>query len=92
MLDSLFGLFGGKSKSSHEIARDRLKVVLVHDRASISPEVMEKMREEILQVISKYMDVDRKSMDIGLETQDDAVAVVANIPIRNYRHPGKRRK
>lgn len=91
MLDSLFGLFGGKSKSSHEIARDRLKVVLVHDRASISPEVMEKMREEILQVISKYMDVDRKSMDIGLETQDDAVAVVANIPIRNYRHPGKRR-
>lgn len=50
------------------------------------------MREEILQVISKYMDVDRKSMDIGLETQDDAVAVVANIPIRNYRHPGKRRK
>ena len=88
MFDSLFGLFGGKSKSSHEIARDRLKV---HDRASISPEVMERMREEILQVISKYMDVDRKSMDIGLETQDDAVAVVANIPIRNYKHLGNRR-
>ena len=91
MFDSLFGLFGGKSKSSYEIARDRLKVVLVHDRASISPEVMERMREEILQVISKYMDVDRKSMDIGLETQDDAVAVVANIPIRNYKHLGNRR-
>ncbi|MDD6219005.1 MAG: cell division topological specificity factor MinE, partial [Selenomonadaceae bacterium] len=50
MLNILKSLFGGEKQSSRDIARDRLKVVLIHDHANITPEVMEHLREDIIQV------------------------------------------
>ena len=47
MLEALMKIFGKQEKSSQQIAHDRLKVVLIHDRASISPEVMDKKDMEI---------------------------------------------
>ena len=78
-------IFGGKSESSSEQAHKRLKFVLIHDRANVSPEVMEHIKNDIIKVISHYMEIDQKAMEISLENDQDAVALVANIPVNRVR-------
>ncbi|MBR6268503.1 MAG: cell division topological specificity factor MinE [Selenomonadaceae bacterium] len=86
MLDALMKIFGKNEKSSRQIAKDRLQVVLVHDRASISPKLMEQMQNEIIHVVSKYMEIDRRSVEISLADDTDSVALVANIPVNKMKH------
>lgn len=87
MLESLLKLFGGSTtKNSQQIAHDRLKLVLMHDRANISPEIMEKIKNDIMQVISRYIDIDQRGMDVSLEDDaSGAVALIANIPVNGMR-------
>lgn len=81
-----------RKKSSGDVAKDRLKLLLVSDRASCSPEMMEQIKNEIIQVISKYMDIDTEGLDIQItqtesETNNGSVpALFANIPIRDIKH------
>ena len=84
MLDSLLSMF--KKEKSGKVAKKRLQIVLIQDRASVSPEVMEKLRDDIIQVISKYMVINKSDMEISLENVEDSVALVANIPVQNMRH------
>lgn len=84
MLDSLLSMF--KKEKSGKVAKKRLQMVLIQDRASVSPEVMEKLRDDIIQVISKYMVINKIDMEISLENVEDSVALVANIPVQNMRH------
>ena len=86
MLDALMKIFGKSEKTSGQIAKERLRVVLIHDRASVSPELMEVIKNEIINVLSKYMDVQKKGIEISLANDDDSVALVANIPVNNMRH------
>ena len=55
-----------KKKNSGDIAKDRLKLLLVSDRANCSPEIMEKIKNDIIQVISKYMEIDAEGLDIQI--------------------------
>lgn len=93
MLLDLSKLFG-KSKSK-DVAKERLKLVLIHDRANVSPEFLEMVKGEIIKVITNYMDVDESALDIQLtrtksEDGDRTVpALVANIPIKNVKKSGK---
>lgn len=81
-----------RKKSSGEIAKDRLKLLLVSDRANCSPELMEQIKNDIIQVISKYMDIDAQGLDIQItETESDSdngkvPALFANIPIKDLKH------
>ena len=86
MLDNLVKKIFGKKEKSGQIAQDRLKVVLIHDRANVSPEVMENLKNDIIKVISNYMDINQKDMDISLENDDNSVALVANIPVNRMKH------
>ena len=88
MLDALMKIFG-KKEPAGKVARDRLKVVLIHDRASVSPEVMEHLKHDILEVVAKYLDIRPQEMNISLADDDDSVALVANIPVTSMRHGGK---
>lgn len=80
-----------KKKSSGSVAKDRLKLVLVSDRANCSPEIMEQMKNDIIKVISKYMEIDMDAMDIKISTTESdetgaaVPALFANIPIRDMR-------
>lgn len=80
-----------RKKSSGEVAKDRLKLLLVSDRANCSPELMEQIKNDIIQVISKYMDIDAQGLDIQItetesETGNGVVpALFANIPIKDLR-------
>ena len=85
MMEALMKIFG-KKEPSGKVARNRLKVVLVHDRINISPEIMENMRNDIVKVISKYVDIDMNAMEMSLANDDDSVALVANIPVSRMKH------
>ncbi|NLK88407.1 MAG: cell division topological specificity factor MinE, partial [Clostridiaceae bacterium] len=52
------GKIFGRSKNSKDVAKDRLKLVLIHDRANVSPQFLEMLKSEIIKVITNYMDVD----------------------------------
>lgn len=81
---SFFSRIFGQSESKN-VAKDRLQLVLIHDRSDISPQVMESLRRDIIEVISKYMDIDERHIELQLEREDRSVALVANIPVRTVR-------
>ena len=82
-----------KKKTSGDIAKDRLKLVLVSDRANCSPDIMEMIKNDIIQVISKYMEIDAEYVDIQItQTESEGnngnvPALYANIPIKDMKHP-----
>ncbi len=67
--------------SSKDTAKKRLKLVLIHDRTDISPEILEKLREDIIKVINNYMEIDTTNIEMDLDRENGSVALVANIPI-----------
>lgn len=78
-----------RKKGSSEVARDRLKFLLVSD-GLCSPEVMELIKNDIIEVISKHLDIDAQNLDIQLtETETDengkAPTICANIPIKSVK-------
>ena len=85
MASLLDRLFGKHDKSARAVAKDRLRLVLMHDRADIPAPMLEQMRREILVVLSKYVDIDEATLDVNLERENETVALVANIPIRRVR-------
>lgn len=80
----LSNLFGSAEKSG-EKAKDRLKLVLMHDRTDISPEVLDKLRRDIIGVINRYVEIDEQRIELELENEDRAVMLVANIPVMTVR-------
>jgi cell division topological specificity factor len=75
----------GLQKPSATTARERLQLVLAHDRSDLNPELLERMRREILEVVQKYVEIDLESCDVSLTTDDRVTALVANLPIRRAR-------
>lgn len=83
------------SENSGEMAKKRLKVAITSDRAVCSPELMEQMKNDIIEVISKYLDIDTEGLDIKVtkteldDSNETINALLANIPIkegfRNFR-------
>ena len=80
-----------RSTSSKDIAKERLKLVLIHDRANVSPQFLEMIKGELIKVISDYMEIDEAGLEIKLtrtkrEIDDSTVpALVANIPIKRMK-------
>lgn len=62
-------------------AKNRLKLVLMHDRTQLSPSLLETMRDELVQVISKYVEIDQTALDLCLEQESNTIALVANISV-----------
>lgn len=87
---SVFDIF--RKKSSSNVAKDRLKLLLVSDRANCSPEIMEMIKNDIIKVIAKYMEIDSEGLDIQItQTESDnengsVPALIANIPIKEVKH------
>ncbi|MCI9070360.1 cell division topological specificity factor MinE [Clostridium sp.] len=85
----LLRVFSNKA-TPKEVAKDRLKLILIHDRGDLSPEILDKIKGEILEVISKYIEIDANDVEISLNRSDDiegeaSPALIANIPIKNIK-------
>jgi cell division topological specificity factor len=75
----------GLQKPSATMAKERLQLVLAHDRSDLNPELLEQMRREILEVVQKYVEIDIEGGEVSLATEDRVTALVANLPIRRAR-------
>ena len=80
-MDFLRKIFGGGADRSGRKASDRLRIVLIHDRTDISPQLLEELRNEMIGVLTKYMDIDLSKIEIDLDHDEQEVALVANIPV-----------
>jgi len=69
------------SAGSKKVAKERLQIVLIHDRADISPEMLENLRKDMISVITRYMDIDTSKIEMDFDRADRSVAFVANIPV-----------
>lgn len=87
MVLEFFKFFGRKKEKSKNVAKERLKLVLVHDRSDLSPKLLEMIKGDIIRIISEYAEIDEEGLDIKLtrmkrEKDTSTIsALVANIPI-----------
>lgn len=81
MFEAILKLLNKDNRSSSQIARDRLKIVLIHDRANITPEMMQCIKNDIIEVLSRYMEINRNGAEVCLENDADSVALLASVPI-----------
>lgn len=87
----IFDIFK-KNNNSSDVAKDRLKLLLVSDRANCTPELMEMIKNDIINVISKYMEIDAEGLDIQItQTESEnnngiVPALFANIPIKDLKY------
>ena len=84
-----------KDTASKDMAKERLQLVLMQDRASVSPDFFEMMKKEIIEVIKKYIEIDEESLEVqltrGFEDADGTgPALYANIPIKNIKPVAKK--
>lgn len=73
---------------SGAVARERLRIILVHDRAGCSPELLQVLKDEMVTAISRYLEVDRDGIEIRLVSGDRHAMLSASIPVRAVRRAG----
>ena len=78
---SLFGI----GKSPAKVAKERLKMVLIQDRSLMSPQMLSSMKRDIIEVISKYIEIDHSGIGIEIDTSETSTTLVANIPIKQVK-------
>jgi cell division topological specificity factor len=81
-LERIFGKNEGTNPNSRNQVKERLQLILAHDRVALTPQMLEDMRREIMTVVSKYVEIDQESIEISLETDQRTTVMVANLPIR----------
>lgn len=78
-------LLGRSTEQSKNAAKDRLRLVLMHDRSDIPATMMEAIRTEMVLVLSKYVEIDQEALEVALEKEAGSIGLVLNIPIRRVK-------
>ncbi len=74
-------LFG--KKNSAESAKERLQLVLIHDRTDMTPAELDSLKDDLIETISRHVEIDAQAVQIGMEHDGRSQRLVADIPIRN---------
>ena len=83
LLRWLMGLADKGSESSSDVARRRMRLVLIQDRIDLSPEKMDQMKREIWEVVSRYMVVDDDFLEFEVRRLDELIMLVSNIEVKD---------
>ena len=70
-----------EADESKNIARNRLKLVLMQDRTNLNPYLLERMRGELIDLLSKYVEMDKEALDLNFENDGESVALMLSIPV-----------
>lgn len=87
MTNFLNRLFGRETSSADE-AKERLKLVLIHDRTDLSPGVLDALRDEIIDVISRHVEIDPNAVSIEMSHEGREQRLIADIPLQATRRRG----
>ncbi len=85
MLEFVTRFFTRSSSGSKDVAKKRLQLVLIQDKGGLSVELIERIRVDIIEVISKYVEIDDDAMDVELTDSTECLTLMANIPIKGPR-------
>ena len=77
----LNSLLGRKKQTSREIAMDRLQLVLIQDRVNLSPQLLQTLKDELIAVISKYVEIDEQNMEVNFTRSNRQSRLTADIPL-----------
>ena len=84
IFSKVFGFFSKAEKqdeSAKDVAVNRLRVVLMQDRTNLTPELLEKMRGELIELLSKYVEMDKEALELNFEQEGDQMAHMLSIPV-----------
>lgn len=87
--------FGRNNAASKDVAKERLKLILIHDRTNIPPQFLNMVKGDLIKVISDYADIDEDAIEITINTGENGgrasniSSLVASIPIKKVKNLGK---
>lgn len=81
MLEFILKILGKERGGSKTVAKERLRLVLVHDRVSAAPQLLEALKEDLIRVIRDYIEIDEEALEVSFSSMENTVALVANIPV-----------
>ena len=70
-----------KEDNAKDIAKNRLRVVLMQDRTNLTPELLERMRKELVELLSKYVEMDKEALELNFDQEGDQMALMLSIPV-----------
>lgn len=81
-MSGFFDKILGKDRHSASLAKERLKLVLIHDRTDLTPTALGALKDDLIEVISRYVEIDPKAVRIGMEHDGREQRLIADIPLR----------
>lgn len=78
---SLFKQTETKEENAKEVACNRLRVVLMQDRTNLTPELLQRMRRELVELLSKYVEMDKDALELNFDQEGDQMALMLSIPV-----------
>ena len=84
-LSEIIGKWFNKGTGSKTVAKDRLRLVLVHDRSMLPPETLDALRADLIEVVSRYFEVDHATLNMDVHRTRESWALMVNLPLRRAR-------
>lgn len=78
---SFFHQTDNEASNAKDVACNRLKLVLMQDRTNLTPAIMDRMRKELIELLSKYVELDKELLDLNFEHEDNQMALMLSIPV-----------
>ena len=78
---SLFKQTEKEEENAKDVACNRLRVVLMQDRTNLTPELLQRMRRELIELLSKYVEMDKDALELNFDQEGDQMALMLSIPV-----------